>query len=264
MNSMYAATIMPKTVLITGASGGIGKELAILYAKDHCDLILVSRNKPSLNKLKKELESRFKIKAFVFPSDLSIPASARSLFNKVKSAKFKVDILVNNAGAGTFGETVESDLQTTESIIELNITSLTELSILFGKEMKKRKSGAILNISSIAAFQPMPYFNVYSSSKSYVLFFTETLAKELEDYNVTVTCVCPGGTKTDFFKSAGHPEYCLDTYMSARKAAEIAKRSFEDKRLTVVCGLKNKSYTWISRFLPRSAVARLSKWRESD
>lgn len=255
---------MPKTVLITGASAGIGKELAILYAKDHQDLILVSRNKPALNKVKKELESRFKVKAYVFVSDLSVPGSPRSLFNSIKSQHLKVDTIINNAGAGTFGETVESDLRATESLIQLNITSLTELSILFGKEMKKRGSGAILNISSIAAFQPMPYFNVYSSSKSYVLFFTETLAKELEDFNVAVTCVCPGGTKTDFFKSSGHPEYCLKSYMSAQKAAMIAKRSLEHKRLTVVCGLKNKSYTWLSRFLPRSAVARLAKWRESD
>ena len=248
-----------KTVLITGASSGIGREFAHLYAEDKQDLIIVSRSEKELWNLKVELQKKHKIHVTVITGDLSKQGAAQELYKKIKAGKLTIDILINNAGFGDFGETVEMEAERVRAMLNLNILTLTELSILFGCAFKKRRSGGIINVASTAGFQPLPYLNAYSASKSYVLSFSEGLAKELEDHGVVVTCLCPGMTTTNFFKNTTLSPSDIKDMMGAREVALIGKKAFESKKLTVVAGFKNWLRSSASRFLPRSLVAKLAK-----
>ena len=250
---------MTQTVLITGASSGIGKELAKLYAQDGCDLILVSRSEKGLKALKKELEESRSMHAFVFAMDLSRVGSAEALYHKISNSGRKVDVLINNAGFGDFGQAVDQSPRRVSDMIHLNITTLTQLSILFGNDMRRRRAGAIMNVASTAAFQPLPYFAAYSASKAYVLSFTEALFKELEDFNVAVTCLCPGGTRTEFFTTAGHPEINNEGLMDATAVARLGKKALETRTMTVIAGCKNAFRAFLPRILSRKRVASIAK-----
>lgn len=251
---------MTQTVLITGASSGIGKAFAYLYAKDGYDVLLVSRSEKDLKLLKKDLEGRHSMHAFVFAIDLSKFGSAETLYHKIATAGRKVDILINNAGFGGFGEIVEQSPKQASDMIHLNATTLTELCILFGNDMKRRKSGGIINIGSTASFQPVPYFATYSATKAYVLSFTEALSKELEDYNVRVTCLCPGATRTLFFSTAGKPDYGKErSMMTPEEVALIGKRALESGTMTVIPGAFNAIRAGMVRFFPRWMVASIAK-----
>jgi len=245
---------MPKIVLITGASRGIGREFAELYAAEGSTLLLVARTSTDLRTVKKELEERYKVKVVAFAMDLAKPGAAKALHAKL--AKVNVDVLINNAGIGKYGESVEMDVIEVERMLQLNVATLTELCVLFGKDFKQRKTGAILNVASTAAFFPLPYLGAYAASKAYIVSFSEALAKELEDFGVTVTCVCPGTTRTDFFKVAGRPELGEDKgLMSAQEVARIGKRALEEKKLTVLMSKEGKRWAFRARLLPRRWVA---------
>lgn len=253
-----------KTALITGATSGIGYEIAIILAQKGYDLFIVSRDFDKLSTIKKDLEERFEITVSILALDLSEINTAQIVFDQIQEQGINVEILVNNAGIGLQGEHCNLEVNTVHNMLNLNIITLTELCALFGKMMKLQKKGYILNIASTAAYQPFPYFAAYSASKSYVLNFSEALTKELEDYQVHVTCLSPGVTDTDFFNKMGFDQTNKGFWknsgrMSARKVAEIGVKALFAHKLSVVPGFKNKFYAFINRFVPRALVAKISK-----
>src|SRR5579862_6401653 len=190
------------TVLITGASGGLGYEFAKLFAHDHHNLVLVARRADKLAQVAAELQSaRVAIKSIAI--DLTTPPAPKVLFDQLQREGVIVDILVNNAGFGAFGEFAQMPEEEILGQIQLNITALTELTRLFLPSMVKRRSGRIMNVASTAAFQPGPLMAVYYATKAYVLSFSEAIANELRDSGVAIACFCPGATHTGFAKRAG-------------------------------------------------------------
>jgi uncharacterized protein len=180
--------------LVTGASGGIGLELARLFAADGHDLVLVSRGAERLGVISRDLEDRFKVEVRAIPRDLSNPIAPASLFDECG----EIDFLVNNAGFGSLGTFVESDPAMLGEMLQVNVAALTQLTRLFLPTMVERGAGRILNVASTAAFQPGPLMAVYYASKAYVLSFSEAIRDELNGTGVTVTTVCPGPTRTSF------------------------------------------------------------------
>lgn len=189
---------MKDLVLITGASSGIGYEMANQLAVKKLDLLLVARNGQKLNELKIELERQHGINVYVIQKDLADEKNARALYEDVKKLGLEVTMLVNNAGKGMYGSFSDTDLDDEVKMVQLNITSLVVLTKLFLQDMLVRKQGRIMNIASLLSFLPFPYYSVYSATKSFVLAFSETLAAELEGTGVTVTTLCPGPVDTSF------------------------------------------------------------------
>lgn len=247
-----------QTVLITGASGGIGKALAELFAKDGANLILVARSTDKLEQIKKEFESTYKITVEILGCDLSSPKEAKDLFTKVKEKNMKVDVLVNNAGFGNIGAFAETALQEEFDMIQLNITSLTILSKLFVKEMVARGSGKILNVASTAAFQPGPFMAVYFATKAYVLSLSEAMAEEIRGTNVHVSVLCPGPTNTGFqqraFTGGVNPSW---RYMDVNTVAQVAYDGLQKNKTIIIPGLSNKLFAFAVRLAPRKVVVRI-------
>lgn len=211
-----------QTVLITGASSGIGKEFARIFAEHGFDLVLTARSKDKLDALAAELEQLCGVNVTVIAADLSKESEAARLFTEVRERDIHVDQLVNNAGAGKMGDVVDADPQTMLDLIHLNISSVTLLCHFFGSEMKARGSGRILNVSSLGAFIPDPHFNVYGPSKAYELFLSEAVCGELKGTGVTVSCLCPGPTKTNWARNAGKADS-----KTALNPADVARIGFE-------------------------------------
>ena len=256
------------TVLITGATSGIGYELAKLFANDGYNIIMVARSEESLEQRSKELSEKFGINTLLISKDLFQPNAAQELYEEIKGRGIEIDILVNDAGQGQYGLFVESDLQRQLNIIQLNIVSLTSLTYYFLKDMVARNKGKVLQLASIASELPGPWQAVYHATKAYVLSFTEALVNELKDSAVSMTALQPGATETDFFRKADMLESkILDSKLS--DPAKVAKDGYdalmkgEDK---VVSGLKNKLMTGISNIMPDKMVAeqlnKLQKPRE--
>ena len=206
-----------KTALITGASSGIGKELAIIHASRGGNLILVARREAELKALKTELESNHKIKVDYFVKDLSIVGSAKELFEEIKSANLDVDYLINNAGFGQLGKFHEIPWERELQMINLNMIALTELTYLFIPELIKR-DGKILNTSSTASLVPGPLQAVYFATKAYVTSLSNALSNELSETKVTVTNLMPGATESEFEKTAGLD----DTPLFAKPASTVS------------------------------------------
>lgn len=246
------------TVLITGASGGIGKELARLFAQDGATLLLVARSTDKLEQVKKEFEETYKNTVEIFSCDLSSPKETKELFVAVKAKKLNVDVLVNNAGFGNIGAFAETALQEEFDMIQLNITSLTILSKLFLKEMVARGSGKILNVASTAAFQPGPFMAVYFATKAYVLSLSEALAEEVRGTNVHVSVLCPGPTTTGFqeraFTSGVNPSW---RYMDVKTVAQVAYDGLHNNKTVIIPGLSNKLFAFAVRLAPRKLVVRI-------
>jgi uncharacterized protein len=242
-----------ETVLITGASSGIGLELAKCFATDGCRLILVARNKEALEKLAEELRGKNKIEAIVLPADLSLPETPKRIFEELYAQKISVDVLVNNAGFGLHDAFVKLPLQRQLEVIQVNVTALTELTGLFLPGMIERRCGGILNVGSVAGFQPGPGMTVYYATKAYVLSFTEALAEELSDAGLTVTTLCPGPTTTNFGNIArGQRTRKIQTKkMSAETVAIYGHRAFRKGKLLAVPGLNNRLLIFMNRITPR-------------
>ena len=259
--------ITRETVLITGATSGIGNDFAHIFAERDYDLFLASRNLEKMENIKKKLEDRHGINVAIMSTDLAKPSSALRVYEETISRKIDIQVLVNNAGFGIAGEHVDLDRRKVEEMIQLNVTTLTELSLLFGQKMKKIRKGYILNVDSTAAYQPMPYATVYGATKSYILNFSEALAKELEDYNVVVTCLSPGPTATNFFDKFGVEGlheikkgiFFKSNLMESRGIAEIGVNALFAKKLSVIVGNWNKFVAFSSRLAPRRTVANASK-----
>jgi short-subunit dehydrogenase len=252
---------MSSTALITGASAGIGYELAKLFARDGNDLVLVARSGDKLSQLAGELERAYNIRATVIVADLSLPAGPDEVFGATQQAGINVDVLTNNAGFGQFGFYVETDLQEELRQIQLNVTSLTHLTKLYVRPMVARKKGRILNVASTAAFQPGPLMAVYYATKAYVLSFSGALSNELRGTGVTVTCLCPGPTTTEFHKRAAMDlsNMMKAPFMDARSVAEIGYRAMLKGKPTVIAGKMNWLVAQSTRFAPRSWTAAVAR-----
>ncbi len=256
-----------QTAVITGATSGIGREFADIFAGKGYDLFLASRNREKMDGIKKTIEARHKITVTTLPIDLAQPSSAHKVYEEATAHKLDVQVLVNNAGFAAAAEHVDLDVRKVEEMIQLNIITPTELCSFFGGDMKKKKRGYILNVASTAAYQPTPYVAVYGATKSYVLSFSEALAKEFEDYNVVVTCLSPGPTDTNFFEVAGgrgiaekqQGFWGKRNRMTAREVAEIGVWALFAKKLSVVAGNFNALLVAGSRLAPRGIIASVSK-----
>jgi short-subunit dehydrogenase len=251
-----------KTVLITGASGGIGYELAKLFAKDHHSLVLVARGGPRLEQSADELQRRFGISVKTVALDLAAPDAPPLLYDQLQREGIAVDILVNNAGYGKLGEFAAVPVEESLGQIHLNVTALTYLTKLFLRPMLERGSGKIMNVASTAGFQPGPMMAVYYATKAYVISFSEALANELADQGVTVTCLCPGATATDFASRAGNDRSRLFKQvrpMDAKTVAQKGYRGLMAGKTLVIPGLKNWLLAESLRIIPRKVVTAVSR-----
>lgn len=250
-----------ETVLITGASSGIGLELAKCFAADKSDLILVARNTAALEKLADELRRKHKIEVHVLTADLSKPESPSEMFAQTGRAGLTVDVLVNNAGFGLHGGFAELPLPHQLEIIQVNITALVALTGFFLPGMVQRNCGGILNVGSVAGFLPGPNMAVYYASKAFVLSFSEALHEELSATGVRVTNLCPGATESNFSVVA-RSHRVRETHarkMSAALVAQIGHKDFRNKKCLSVPGLQNKILTVMAaKVLPRQIARKLS------
>jgi len=251
---------MKHTALITGASSGIGLDLARIFAADGHDVILVARSEAKLRELARELESKHGITVHVLPSDLSKADTPQRLFDAVAAKGLAVDILANNAGLGTTGKFLETDFTTELETIQVNVTALTHLTKLFLPPMVQRGQGRILNVASTAAFQPGPLMAVYYATKAYVLSFSEAIAEELGGTGVTVTALCPGPTATGFQKKANMGSLNLLHVMKPVSSMEVAQAGYRGlmrgKRV-VIPGVKNKIGVQALRVSPRRVATKV-------
>ncbi len=251
---------MSETALITGASAGIGKELAKLFAKDGVGLVLVARRRDRLEELSQQLSAEHGIRTLVVDADLADPKSAAQIVEAVEREGLVIDYLVNNAGFGTNGPFAESEIERELSQIQVNVVSLVYLTRLVLPKMLTRGRGRILNIGSTAGFQPGPFMAVYYATKAFVNSFTEALWFELKDTGVTATVSCPGATATEFAQVAGNDKTKLFQLgaASAEQVAKEAYRATKRGRPMVVHGLKNRVALHSLRVSPRSAVRSLA------
>ncbi len=243
-----------KTVLITGASSGIGKEMAYVYAENKYNLILVARRKENLEAIKSDIEQKHKLDVQIFDVDLSKTNSAELLYNKVSEQKLKVDVLINNAGFGINGKFKDIDMEWEESMLILNMITLTKLTKLFVKDMLKTGSGNIINIASTASFQAVPNFATYAATKAYVLHFSEAIAYELKNDNITVTAICPGATKSEFAEVAEVDQKLFSKAPSSRELAEFTFSAMKKGKVTSIHGLMNNLLVLSARTTPRKIV----------
>jgi uncharacterized protein len=247
---------MKLTALITGASSGIGLDLAHLFAADGHDVVLVARSEGRLRALAQELEAKHGVKATVIVADLAQPDAPRQVFERAPA----VDVLVNNAGFGTSGKFAETDLRTELEMIQVNIAALTHLTKLFLPRMLQRGRGRILNVASTAAFQPGPLMAVYYATKAYVLSFSDAIGEELRGTGVTVTALCPGPTATGFQQTAALGSEALLKIMRPVSSMEVARagyRALMRGRRVVVPGMKNKLGVQSLRITPRALATRV-------
>ena len=254
---------MNKTVLITGASGGIGYELSKVFSKNAYNLVLVSRNKQRLEVIAKELEDQYDIQAKVIPKDLSKSSAPQELYDDMVANGIDIDVLVNNAGFGINGKFTGFSADKHMELIQLNITSLTLLCKLFGTDMVKRRSGSILNVASTAAFQAGPLMSTYYASKAYVLLLSEALNNELAQDGVNVTVLCPGPTHTEFAVRADMSSTKIANVpwvMSATEVAEIGFSGLMKGKNIVIPGLMNKLLAFSVRFTPRSVMTLIIRY----
>lgn len=229
---------MKKVALITGASSGIGKELAYIHAEKGGDLVLVARSADKLEALKTDIVEKYKSSVHLIVKDLSLMDSAKEVYDEVKNAGIEVEYLINNAGFGGIGKFHERKWEQDQNMIKLNIMALTELTRYFLPDFVKRNSGRILNVSSTASFMPGPMQAVYYATKAFVTFFSNAIAQELHDTNVTVTNLMPGATETDFGAVSGMDKTVLfNKTASARKVAEDGYNGMLKGKIDVISGL---------------------------
>jgi len=255
---------MSKSVLITGATTGIGYELAKLFAKDKFDIIIIARNEIKLRQTAAELQKDYKVNVKIISKDLSDQKSAAEIYNELIKENINVDILVNNAGFGSLGAFSESDPENDLDMINLNITSLVILNRLFLNDMIKKNSGKIMNVASTAAFQPGPYMAVYYATKAFALSFSEAVSEELSGTNVTVSCLCPGPTETEFQNRAGIAETKMMnrrnfTVMTAENVALTGyKKMMKGKRI-IIPGFTNKAGAFFVKLFPRKIISKITR-----
>jgi short-subunit dehydrogenase len=250
-----------KTALITGSSFGIGMEFARIFAREGYNLVLVARTADRLRQLASEVEKNHGTRSLILAADLTEPGAPAYVLDQTTRADIQLDVLVNNAGFGQYGPFAENDLEECLRQIQLNVTTLTHLTRLYLPAMVERKSGGILNVASTAAFQPGPLMAVYFATKAYVLHFSEALANELQGSGVTVTCLCPGATATEFHKRANATGMNLLKFgsMDAHTVAEDGYRALMAGKPVVISGLKNWLLAQSVRLSPRRLVTTIAR-----
>lgn len=249
---------MNEWALITGASAGIGLELAKLFAADHFNLILVSRNQVRLEQLASELRTRHDVSVKVLAKDLSNEAAPAELFEALRDTP--VSILVNNAGFGWRGQFVRGELGNSLDIMHVNMDALVRLTHLFVQPMLARRQGRILNVASTAAFQPGPLTTIYFATKAFVFSFSVALGEELAGTGVAVTTFCPGGTETEFFERAGMSNSRSRMYMmKADKVALIGYRALMKGKPIAIAGVLNNVSSSLARRMPVRFTAKIVK-----
>src|SRR5262249_8471748 len=252
-----------QTALITGASTGIGYELAKLFAGDRFNLVLIARSGPRLSQVAEELRTQHGVTVKTIPLDLVLPQASQNLFEETQRAGIHVDILVNNAGYGKSGEFAAIPLEEDHGQIQLNIAALTVLTKLYLGPMLARRSGKIMNVASTAAFQPGPLMAVYYATKAYVLSFSEALADEIRNSGGRVTCFCPRAIVTEFQKRADTENSRLFKRlapMDAKTVAEDGYRALMAGKTLAISGIKNWMVAESVRFAPRKMVTAISRW----
>lgn len=250
-----------KWALVTGASGGIGYELSRQFARHGFNVILVARNAARLAEVAQELEKQHQVGTLVLPEDLSHPAAAREIYSNVRKRDISVEVLINNAGFGDLGRFGEAEWEVQRQMLQVNVTTLVELTRLFLPEMVCRKSGRILNIGSTGSFTPVPFMAIYGASKAFVLSFSEALSAELEGTGVTVTALCPGVTATHFARRAKTENTVLVrlNQMTAEDVARTGYLAAMKGKPRVVPGWFNKLLIGSLRFSHRTATLKLNK-----
>ena len=246
-----------ETVLITGASSGIGLELAKLFAGGGRDLVLVARSKDKLDGLAKELTARHGVTVRVLVYDLSIVENCRLVHDELKRERVRVDVLVNNAGFGGYGDFWSTDLAHETRMMNLNMVSLVHLTKWFLPDMIQNGRGAVLNVASTAAFQPGPLMSIYYATKSFVLSFSEALSNETRGTGVTVTALCPGPTNTNFREAAGMKKSMLFSKhlnVSVETVARAGYEGLKQGKTIVIPGFKNRLIVQLLRVFPRNFV----------
>lgn len=243
---------MRKTVLITGAASGIGHAFADIFASDGYDMVIVGRNLEKMNAMKAEYERRYHNTVTTVQKDLSKDNAAQEVFDEVKEKGIEIDVLINNAGVGDYGRFVDIPWHKERDLAGLNMISLMQMMHLYAADMEKRGGGKILNLSSIAAFEPGPYMPMYYASKAFVFSLSQAVSKEMERTGVTVTCLCPGPTATNFEKEANMgKENRMFTWFKPLQAEEVAKEGYEAlMKGKPVCVTKPRyrAFKFMSRF----------------
>lgn len=250
-----------QTVLITGASSGIGLDLAKVFAAHKFDVILTARSQGKLDELARQLERLHEIRAHVIVADLAQTDGPHQIFSELTRRGLPVDNLVNNAGFGAYGEFSHLPVEAELGMIQVNITALTHLTKLALPQMLERRRGRIMNVASTAGFQPGPLMAVYYATKAYVLSFTEAIANELKGSGVTVTCLCPGATATNFAVRADMEKSRLFKLgaMSSSAVARAGFRGMMKGKTLIVPGVKNKVMAQSLRLSPRKLVTAVAR-----
>ena len=253
---------MKNTALITGASNGIGLELAKVHAANGGKLVLVARNKSKLDELKIELESQFKISVYTIGKDLSQTNAAQEVYDEIKNQHIQIDYLINNAGFGDFGHFTETDWDKEFQMINLNITALTLFTKLFLKDMVQRNSGKIMNVASTASFQPGPLMAVYFATKAYVLHFSEAINNEVQANGVTVTALCPGATETGFQAAGALDDSKLfkgKKLPSGKAVAQFGYDAMMKGKAVAIHGLLNNILARSGGLVPRGIIVKITR-----
>ncbi len=250
-----------ETVLVTGASSGIGRELAKCFAADGCRLILLARKRQTLQGVAEELRQAHRTQSEILTADLAEPHTPARILQHLEANGTKVDVLVNNAGFGAFGRFRELSVERQLQMVQVNVTALTHLTGLLLPGMIERGRGGVLNVASTAAFQPGPLMAVYFATKAYVLSFSEAIAEELVGTGVMVTTLCPGPTATNFAETAQgrFSRRFLRRAMSAESVAQIGHRAFRKGQVVAVAGWSNQLLASLVRLGPRFMVRKVAK-----
>ncbi|WP_128547821.1 SDR family NAD(P)-dependent oxidoreductase [Larkinella soli] len=252
-----------KTALITGASSGIGQELAQLFARDGFNLVLVARNTEALNQLAGRLWEQHQVESVVITKDLSEEDAAEEVYDQVKERGITVDVLVNDAGAGLYGHfATETDWEREKALIHLNVLATTQMTKLFLKDMVARNEGKILNLASLVSITPMPLMAVYAATKAYVYNFTQSLINELKDTKVTITALLPNATDTQFFNRAGAPDVKVTDHLDDPEmvARDAYKALMKGAHKVIPGGIVNKAYEVMSYVAPQEALAGMMRY----
>lgn len=250
-----------ETALVTGATSGIGRELARLLAQSGKNVILVGRNQERLAKIAADLKANYSVSATSIAKDLSAQFAADDIFSELRRSNISIDILVNNAGFNEYGAFHETNWENELRMMQVHMVSLTRLTKLFLPEMISRKNGKILNVGSTGSFGPGPLNAVYCATKAYVLSFSEAISEELRGTGVTVTTLCPGATDTEFARRANMTDVKLfqGNLMRPEHVAEIGHQAMMGGKRTVVAGSTNKLTVFALRLLPRTLVTSMIK-----
>ncbi len=251
-------TFEKKTVLITGASSGIGKAFAEVLSAKGANVILVARSRDKLTSLASEIKKQFKVKAEVIVADLSDPKAPAKVYAVVTKKGYKVDVLINNAGFGTRGQFHALSADQEHKEVMLNVAALVQLTHLFLPSMVKKNQGIIVNVASTGAFQPVPFMAVYGATKAFVLSFSEALWAEYRKQGIRILALCPGETETNFAKVAGNEQPIFGKKRTAEGVVETALRALARGKSYAIDGGGNYLMANFIRFAPRSLAARMT------